>query len=257
MAKASKKQNKRVTRKKSSKTKKDLSTCFTIMPFGGWLDTYYNEVYKPAIEEAGLKPCRADDLYRPGTVVNDIWDYTQRAKILLADLTGKNANVFYELGLAHALAKPVILVTESIDDVPFDLRALRVIEYDKNAPDWGDILKEKLSNAIKEVLEAPAEAVLPAFLRVEVGSKKPTVTPQQKELIELKQDLDALRREFRLYPRELRLRGPSEALPILKTYLNMGLSDSEIIDRMSAQGAPVRWVEDKLSGLKKRRKKLK
>ena len=76
---------------------------------------------------------------------NDIWDYTQRAKILLADLTGKNANVFYELGLAHAAGKPVILVTGSIDDVPFDLRALRVIEYDKNAPDWGKVLKGKLS----------------------------------------------------------------------------------------------------------------
>lgn len=118
-------------------------TCFTIMPFGGWFDEYYESIYCPAIEAAGLKPCRADDLYRPSTIVTDIWSYTQSSKLVLADLSGKNPNVFYELGLAHALAKPAILVTEAIDDVPFDLRALRVLEYNKNQPRWGGILQEK------------------------------------------------------------------------------------------------------------------
>src|SRR6266436_6612471 len=112
-------------------------TCFTIMPFGEWLDDYYDELYCPTIKAAGLDPKRADDLYRPSTIINDIWSYTQSSKLILADLTGKNPNVFYELGLAHALAKPAILITESINDVPFDLRSLRVIVYDKNQPDWG------------------------------------------------------------------------------------------------------------------------
>ena len=76
--------------------------CFVIMPFGGWLDDYYETIYRPAIQAAGLEPHRADDLYRPSTIVNDIWAYTRRAKLLVADLTGKNPNVFYELGLAHA-----------------------------------------------------------------------------------------------------------------------------------------------------------
>src|SRR5688500_9412198 len=111
-------------------------TCFTIMPFGGWFDTYYTDIYVPAILEAGLTPHRADDLYRPSAIVHDIWDYTKQSRIVLADLTGKNPNVFYELGLAHALAKPAILVAQSMDDIPFDLRALRIILYDKNAPDW-------------------------------------------------------------------------------------------------------------------------
>ena len=105
------------------------------MPFGGWLDDYYETIYRPAIIAAGLEPHRADDLYRPSTIVTDIWSYTRRAKLLLADLTGKNPNVFYELGLAHALAKPVILVAEEMDDIPFDLRALRIIVYDKTTRD--------------------------------------------------------------------------------------------------------------------------
>ncbi|UCH95687.1 MAG: hypothetical protein JSV88_02260, partial [Candidatus Aminicenantes bacterium] len=83
--------------------------CFIIMPFGGWFDTYYESIYIPAIKSAGLEPKRADNLYRPSTIVNDIWTYTKKAKIVLADLSERNPNVFYELGLAHALAKPAIL----------------------------------------------------------------------------------------------------------------------------------------------------
>ena len=137
--------------------------CFTIMPFGGWRDTYYVDVFKPAIEAAGLVPRRADDLYRPGTIINDIWMYTKQARLILADLSSKNPNVLYELGLAHAIAKPAILVTESVDDIPFDLRALRVIEYDKNAPNWGDILKQSITKSIAEVLSAPMKAILPTI----------------------------------------------------------------------------------------------
>ena len=88
------------------------------MPFGDWFDHYYETVYTPAIRATGLIPRRADDLFRPSAIVNDIWALTQQAKVILADLTGKNANVFYELGLAHAVAKPAILVAESMDDIP-------------------------------------------------------------------------------------------------------------------------------------------
>jgi len=116
---------------------KEKRLCFTIMPFGGWFDTYYDGIYKPAIVAAGLEPRRADDLFRPSKVVDDIWDLTKRADVILADLTGKKPNVFYELGLAHAIGKPAILVVDDLNDVPFDLRALRVIDYDKNQQNWG------------------------------------------------------------------------------------------------------------------------
>jgi hypothetical protein len=135
----------------------DKGICFTIMPFGGWFDRHYEEIYRPAVEAAGLKSRRADDLYRPSAIVHDIWELTKKAKIILADLSGKNPNVFYELGLAHARAKPAILVTESMDDVPFDLRALRVIAYDRNRSDWGFDLKTRIENSIREVLASPFE----------------------------------------------------------------------------------------------------
>jgi len=125
------------------KNKKE-AFCFTIMPYGDWFDIYYSNVYVPAIKEAGLMSKRADDLYRPSSIVHDIWQYTKECEIVLADLTGKNPNVLYELGLAHAIGKPVVLIVEKMEDIPYDLRALRIIEYDKNAYNWGELLKEKL-----------------------------------------------------------------------------------------------------------------
>ena len=86
-----------VVKKKENNTSQAMDNkelCFAIMPFGGWFDDYYTTIYSPAIESAGLAPCRADDLSRPSTIVHDIWSYTQRAKLILADLTGKNPNVF-------------------------------------------------------------------------------------------------------------------------------------------------------------------
>jgi hypothetical protein len=236
MAKKAKKANKRGLGKgPAAKGKKEI--CFTIMPFGGWFDTYYETIFLPAIEDAGLEPHRADDLYRPSTITQDIWTYTKRAKLILADLTGKNPNVFYELGMAHALAKPAILVTETLGDVPFDLRALRVIEYSKLDPDWGSALQTKIRKSIAEVLKSPAEAVLPAFLNVKDSTEKPTITKQEKDIVEIKQDLERLQRE--LQSRSRRVDSPPDR----------HAADGEDVDfalRQFRSGAPRSYVVSRL-----------
>ena len=237
----------------------NTDVCFVIMPFGGWLDDYYETIYRPAIVAAGLEAHRADDLYRPSTIVNDIWTYTRRAKLLLADLTGKNPNVFYELGLAHALAKPAILVAESMDDIPFDLRALRIITYDKNDPKWGEILQQKVQAAIGEVLKAPQEAVLPAFLHVRESAGKVSVTPHEKELIEIKQEIDLLRREIRRgttppergRPATVDI-GPNEARARIERYLKQGFSDRQITRRLELLGPPEEWIRREIRHMKTR-----
>jgi hypothetical protein len=224
------------------------------MPFGGWLDDYYDSIYCPAIESAGLEPHRADDLYRPSTIVTDIWEYTKKAKLLVADLTNKNPNVFYELGLAHALAKPAILVAESMEDIPFDLRALRVIVYDKNDPKWGEILQEKIQSSITEVLRSPQEAVLPAFLRVKDGPDRLTVSAHQKEMIEIKQELDLLRREVRMRSGEgepkRQMIGPSEARAMIQDMLARKYPDKLIINRVARLGPPRGWVQENIDKIR-------
>lgn len=211
-----KKATQRITTKTAKRpTKKSISkpqtqgTCFVMMPFKDPFGGYYDTVFKPAITKAKLAPVRADDLFRPGVIVSDLWQMIQEAKILLAELTTKNANVFYELGLAHAIGKPVILVCENLDDVPFDLQQLRILIYDKNNPEWGKELSEKITRAIAETLDKPIEAV-PSVFRKKVPSQAPKqdeltsrldVLENQVRSIRFKGDIN--RRSFNLMEEEL------------------------------------------------------
>ncbi len=179
--------------KKESKDNNAVESCFVIMPFGGVFDHYYNDVFKPAISAAGLSPIRSDDLFRASTIIKDIWELTQNARVILADLSKRNPNVFYELGLAHAINKPVILVSENKGDIPLDLRHQRVILYNKDNAYWGTKLKEEVTNSITETLEAPDSAVMPVFLTIDETKTHKTVSQHEKEILELKQDVAQLK----------------------------------------------------------------
>lgn len=227
----------------------DQGSCFRIMPFGGWYDEYYEEIFRPAIKDTKMNPRRADDLFRPDTIVRDIWSYTKEAEIILADLSGKNANVLYELGLAHALAKPAILVTESVDDVPFDLRALRVIEFDKNDHNWGEILRKKITRSIGEILEDPLRSIPPAFLEVDESKRSTKVSPEELELLEIRREIDQLKREVRRGSGRSRI-GAREAELLIRSMFDDDIPDELIVSRVAGLGAPRQWVQRRLDNLK-------
>ncbi len=135
-------------------------TCFVMMPFQSPHGDYYTQIYEPAIKKAGLRPVRADHtIFGTGKIMNQVWSGIKGAKVLLAELTTKNPNVFYELGLAHALTKPVVLVSANEDDVPFDLHYIRVIYYNQTDPFWGNKLMEKVAENVLSAIKNPEEAI--------------------------------------------------------------------------------------------------
>ncbi|MEN8913314.1 MAG: hypothetical protein ABF257_05630 [Polaribacter sp.] len=234
--------------KKTKKAENKIDDiCFTIMPFGGWFDKYYEEIYSPAITNAGLLPKRADDLYRPSNIVNDIWDYTKNAKIILADLTNKNPNVFYELGLAHAITKPAILITQSMEDIPFDLRSLRIIQYDKNSPNWGEILQTKIEKAIEEIIESPEKAIPPTFLEIS-DIHKTKISQDKKELLDIKNELNMLKREVRsprLRKRSSDIITRTEAEIELRKLIESDIPEDIIVDALLDKGVPNEsWIRE-------------
>src|SRR5258708_7943658 len=98
-------------------------TCFIIMPFETvwdrpddrrFLDDMMERILQPAAEAAGYQPGRGDDVFSSSTILTDIWHSIQSAEVLIAVLSGNNANVFYELGLAHARGKAVILIADKV-----------------------------------------------------------------------------------------------------------------------------------------------
>lgn len=139
---------------------KSTDTCFVLMPFGGTIGGYYAQIYEPAIQKAGLTAARADsDIFGTGKIIDQIHRGIQQAKVLVTELTSRNPNVFYELGLAHAMNKPVVMVSGNEADVPFDLRHIRVIYYDTTDPFWGQKLIDKVAENILSALANPEEAL--------------------------------------------------------------------------------------------------
>jgi hypothetical protein len=87
----------------------------------------------------------------------DIQNAIREADLLLCEMSERNPNVFYELGLAHAIGKPAILVSRTTDDIPFDLRHIRVIVYDSQLARWEVRLREGIAAAARSIAES-AEA---------------------------------------------------------------------------------------------------
>lgn len=130
----------------------ESNLCFVLMPFGPkWSRKLFEQYIKPTGNKLGFDIYRADDIYGVTGIMHDVWIYINRARIIIADLTTRNPNVFYEVGLAHAIGKDVILITQDMADVPFDLQSLRCVVYSLEL-DGPDKFCSDLENTIKAVL---------------------------------------------------------------------------------------------------------
>ena len=121
-------------------------------------------------------------------IVQDVWLSIRKARVVVADLSGGNPNVLYEVGLAHAIGKPTVFLTRNEEDVPFDLRALRYLYYDINNPFWGDDLRARLVGLVRQAIASSAPAHLQGIVS---GIKWPAITPKPPKTPE-----DALAVEF-------------------------------------------------------------
>ena len=104
--------------------------CFVVMPFCEPFEQIYRDVIRPVCQELDISCGHVGEIFGPGRIINDVYALIAQSRVVIAELTGRNPNVFYELGIAHAQAKPVIQLSQEMDDVPFDVRDLRTIVYD-------------------------------------------------------------------------------------------------------------------------------
>lgn len=109
--------------------KSNISNCVSVMiPFSPEFDNVYGCV-NDACYEIGMLCHKADDFWHHSAIIQDIFELIFRSSNVIVDFTYKNPNVFYEAGIAHALGKTVIPITQNINDIPFDLRHHRHILY--------------------------------------------------------------------------------------------------------------------------------
>lgn len=130
----------------------DPNLAFVLMPFKSPFDSYYDEIIRPAAKAAGLEVRKADEIYGTGPIIHDIWNQIWAASVVIADVTEKNPNVNYELGICHALGVPTVIITQDLADVPFDYQHRRCIKYDTKEVDWQRKLRKSISATLKKVI---------------------------------------------------------------------------------------------------------
>lgn len=126
-----------------------------MMPFSTDLKPIY-EIIKESANAKSFRAIRVDDIWENSTIIQDIFELIYKSKIVIADFTGKNPNVMYEVGIAHTLGKLVIPIAQSVDDLPFDLQHHRALTYLPNGEGLEELKKNlvnKLSSISKQTLD--------------------------------------------------------------------------------------------------------
>jgi chaperonin GroEL len=130
----------------------DATSCFVLMPFKEPHLEYFAGIIQPAAGVAGLTAIKADDIYGTSPIIQDIWTQIWKARAVIADVTGRNPNVNYELGICHALGVPTVLITQNLADVPFDYRHIRCIVYDTKRVNWEEKLRLAITKTLKSLM---------------------------------------------------------------------------------------------------------
>jgi hypothetical protein len=130
------------------------SDAFMIMSFAASYSGIYLDIIKPLMSDLKLTITRGDEFNSTrGVIMEEVWAALNACRFVIAEISGGNDNVFYELGIAHTLNKPAILITQSktAEEIPFDVRHLRYIRYENTAA-GGMKLRDDLRAAITRLL---------------------------------------------------------------------------------------------------------
>ena len=217
-------------------------------------DETYEFVIAPAVRSAGIEPYRADLDLSPGGITPRMLSELLNARVVIADLTGRNPNVFYELGITHSFGRPLISIADSVKSLPFDAKDERVIELGEYAEGGltyaqGEQAKVALQQSLEIVL---AEGYQPPSPLREVAANRSVdqlapENPLAAEMAQMRQTLEEIRQ--RLAPRQLvpgYLVADVEALRSVID-LNLGVLDERDFATLTAGStspAHDKWVEE-------------
>jgi hypothetical protein len=123
---------------------------FVLMPFAQEFSDIYEYGIKACAEKMGCRCERVDEIEFNDRILDEIYRGIQRADLLIADMTGKNPNVFYEVGYAHALSKEVVLLSKDSADIPFDLKGHNFVVYSNSIKKLTNKLERRLTKFLEE-----------------------------------------------------------------------------------------------------------
>ncbi|HMM32502.1 MAG TPA: hypothetical protein PKB13_12090 [Clostridia bacterium] len=172
-------ESKKPLQKRDEKQEK-RPTCFVIMPFSdpdpypkGHFDKVYRDIFAPAITEAGFEPFRVDEDFRSSSILAKIVEGLVTAPMALCDLSARNPNVLYELGVRHAFDMPVVLVCECGSNSIFDLSDIATVSYRKERI-YDEVFEDQqnITQALKATARNSGKSSLIQLAKIEKARKE-------------------------------------------------------------------------------------
>jgi hypothetical protein len=175
-------------------------TCFVISPLGqpgseirDRSDQILEYIIAPACAQAGYKaPVRADQIEESGYITSHVIDHLIKDEVVIADLSGPNANVFYELAIRHVVRKPFVQLMESGQKVPFDVAGLRTVEVSASSLKVAAEATKQLAHHLKAIRANPTALVQsPVTVALDLMALR-TGNPEQRELARVLEGMESL-----------------------------------------------------------------
>lgn len=180
-------------RKPNTKNDEAERIAFVISPIGEpdsperkRADQILSHVIEPIVSEFGYKAVRSDKIDKPGIITSQIVNHIINDPLVVADLTGRNPNVFYELAIRHAIKKPVIQLIKKGERIPFDVSTQRTIQIDHKDLDSVAEARNELRKQIKAVVKDPKLVDSPLSVAVDLQFLKQSGDPERKAIAELR-----------------------------------------------------------------------
>ncbi len=163
--------------------------CFVVCPLGEVgsptrrrSDQVLRFIIEPAAAECGYQTTRSDLMPQPGLITNQIIEHVLNDDLVIADLTDRNPNVFYELALRHAVRKPFIQIVQAGEDLPFDIAHTRTIAFNHCDLDSADWARRQIVEQMRVLADEPGRVDSPIALTLDILAIRNSNDPQASSL---------------------------------------------------------------------------
>ena len=203
----------------NNKQNTNNDVCFVIAPIGEEnseirkrSDQVLNHIIKPAAESCGFKVERGDEIPESGLITSQIINRVIESPLVIADLTGSNANVFYELAVRHAAQKPLVQIIQKGDSLPFNVEGMRTIPVDHKDLDGASEACKLIGEYIQSVKNThPDQIQTPISTSRELQLLRQSDNPEQRSIADLLDSVAEVR--TRLAGMEVMLSSPQNLIP--------------------------------------------
>lgn len=212
-------------------TKHEKKICFVISPIGEddsdtrkRSDQVLKHIITGAVEQLGYEVIRADKISEPGIITHQILQYIVDAPLVIADLTERNPNVFYELALRHAIRKPLVQLIKKGELIPFDVAATRIIQFDLHNLDSVEAAKTEIIAQVKSLEAGKNDTDNPISVSLDLKMLKESGNPEERSLADIVEAISDLR---------LTITSSDKAFPSSKLYKEFQMTVEELISSIN------------------------